>query len=874
MKIVSFRAFDGRNIYSHRKCIRMDVDMEGYGDTPSRKISNFNSKLVGLIPELRMHRCGIDEDGGFIKRLNEGTYLPHICEHIILALQNRIGIDVCYGKARQISGDLYYIIYEYREKRTGIKVGELAVKLINHLISNSECDLEFEVDKLKMIYSKERLGPSTYAIIEEAKKRGIPSIRIGDGSLVQLGYGKCGKIIEATIADKTCCTAVDIACDKLLTKKLLRFNCIPVAEGYEVTNSLELLKRAEEIGYPVVIKPRYGNQGNGVVVNIQDEKELMNAYKKVRQEYKNIIIEKYIKGKDYRVLFVDNKLIACAQRIPPEITGDGIKSINQLIEEVNLDSKRGNGHENILSKIKVDDELKHCIHQRGYKLESIPKKGTKIVLRENGNLSTGGISIDCTDEISDENTYILKRACKAIGLDICGIDICCEDISKSLKENGAVIEINAAPGIRMHQYPYKGKSRNAAGAIVDYMFKDTHKNIPVISVTGTNGKTTTTRLIGYVLSLLGMNVGMTTTGGIYINERCIEKGDTTGPNSAMAILLNKEVDAAVLETARGGIVKRGLAYDLADIGIITNITEDHLGIDGINTMNELADVKSLVAEAVKDNGYVVINADDKMSLSIINRIKSNIIFFSMNKNNKFVRKNIEDGGIGIYVHDGCIYAEKGSETLNLIKISDIGISFHGKLEYNIQNAMAAVSALVGMGIKYSTIRKGLRQFKDDDSFNPGRFNMFNVEGTTLVLDYGHNIEGYKAVLKSADKIKHRRLVGVIGVPGDRMDKNIIRIGKIAGEKFDYIYIKEDKDRRGRKPFETAELLKKGVISAGFDESKIKVILSEEEAFKRAIDDSKNGDLIITFFEDYEPLHNIVMQKIKNEKLNLQSKMMA
>jgi cyanophycin synthetase len=861
MKIDEIRVFNGRNIYSHKKCIKIDVDLEGYKDIPTKSIENFNERLLKILPQIKEHRCGIDEEGGFVKRLKEGTYLSHVCEHIILALQNILEINVSYGKSREIYEDKYYIIYEYSYENTGIETGKIAVALVNSLINGTEFNLNNDLKILRSILREEEIGPSTLSIITEAKKKNIPIIKLAEGSIFQLGYGKHSKIIEATIDNDTEAIGVDIACDKLLSKEFLQNQCLPVAEGDIVRNSQELLIKADRIGYPVVLKPRYGNQGKGVFVNIKDEKEVIRAYRILSEKFDNIIIEKNIFGKDYRVCIVDGKMVAVSERIPPYVIGDGINNIKQLIDELNKDSKRGEDHEKPLTKIKIDEELKQCILKKEYNLESIIPKGKKIALRENANLSTGGEAIDCTDIICEENIDICKRTAKTIGLNICGIDICCSDISKPIGTDGAIIEVNAAPGIRMHHYPSKGKSRNVAGAIVDMMFKDTPTQMPVVSVTGTNGKTTTTRLIGYVLTLSGYNVGMTTTGGIYVNNRCIEKGDTTGYNSAMTILTNKEIDAAVLETARGGIIRRGLAYDLADVGVITNITEDHLGIDGIETIEDLAYVKSLIGEAVKNKGYVVINADDNASISILNRIKSNIIMFSKNKRNPMLLKNIKQGGYGVYTHEGVIYVEKGENILPIVRIKDVMITLDAKLTYNIENAMAACAALIGLNIDYSIIRKGLISFYGDENFNPGRFNIYNINGVQVVLDYGHNIEGYKAVIKGAKSIEHKRLIGVIGVPGDRTDASTEYIGEISGNSFDYIYIKEDKDKRGRKVGEIANIIKRGIIKSGFDERKLEIILGEQEALKKAIDNAGDGDLIIIFFEKLDPLVKLVKEKI-------------
>jgi cyanophycin synthetase len=864
MKIIGFRAFQGRNIYSHKKVIRMDVNLEGFSEVPSKNLSGFNEKLLEVMPELLKHRCGIDIAGGFAIRLEEGTYFAHICEHMIIALQNLMGIEVCYGKAREVSGEHYYVIYQYEYENTAIECGKTAVDIINRLINNKEIPFEAMSKHLKEILKREEIGPSTKAIIAEAAIRNIPVLRIGDGSMFQLGYGKYSKKIEATIEEGTGAVAVDIACDKLITNQLLSCQCIPIAKGREVESKLEISEYAKKIGFPVVLKPRFGNQGKGVFVNLKNEAEAFKAFDFLKKEYSHIMLEEYICGRDYRICVVNNKVVAVAERIPPFVIGDGINNIYNLIEAINMNEKRGEGHEKPLTKIVIDDELLSCISKQGYDIKSIPEIGIRLVLRQKANLSTGGASIDCTDLICEENKEIAIRSAKVIGLDICGIDVCCSDIGKSIDECGAVIEVNAAPGIRMHQFPWEGKSRNVAASIVDMMFNE-KKRIPLIAVTGTNGKTTTSRLIAHVLNLAGYKTGFTTTGGIYIGSKCIEKGDTTGYDSAMGVLMCKDVEAAVLEVARGGLIRRGLAYDRADVGVITNITEDHLGLNGIETIEEMAYVKSLVVEAVRDDGYAVINADDPISASIIPRIKSKIIMFSKDKLNTLMRNNLNNNGIAIYAHEGFIYVEEKENVYPIAEINNIKITFQGKLVYNVENAMAACAALIGIGIKHSIIRKGITSFYGNEKNNPGRFNMYEINGVKVVLDYGHNIEGYRAVLKGALKIDHKNLIGVIGVPGDRKNTNVLKVGNIAGENFDYIYIKEDQDRRGRKVGEIADLLEIGVLQSGFPKKNIKKVLDEKSALEIAIENAKYGDLIIIFFEKYEPLLQIVKNKILFEE---------
>lgn len=868
MKIIEFKVFEGRNIYSHKKVIRMDVDLEGFSETPSRNLPRFNEKLLEVIPQLLKHRCGVDTEGGFAIRLKEGTYFAHICEHVAIALQNIIGIEICYGKARKVSGEHYYVIYQYEYKNTAIECGKIAVNIINGIVNNNEISLNKITKYLKEVLKGEEIGPSTKAIISEAVKRNIPVLRIGEGSIFQLGYGKYSKKIEATIGQDTGAVAVDISCDKIITKELLKCQFIPVAKGWEVRNKREIREYLKVISFPVVLKPRFGNQGKGVFVNLKNEAEVFKTYDLLEKVYTHIILEEYICGRDYRICVVDNKVVAVAERIPAFVVGDGKSNICNLIQIINEDEKRGEGHEKPLTKILIDEELLTCISKQGYNIKSVLKMGARLVLRQKANISTGGVSIDNTDLICEENKEIAIRCAKAIGLDICGVDICCTDIQKPLDDHGVIIEVNAAPGIRMHQYPWAGKSRNVAGSILDMMF-DNKKRIPLIAVTGTNGKTTTSRLIAHVLNLAGYTTGLTTTGGIYVGDKCIDKGDTTGYDSAMGVLMCSDVDAAVLEVARGGLIRRGLAYDRADVGVITNITEDHLGLNGIETIEEMAYVKSLVAEAVRADGYAVINADDPVSKSIINRINSKIIMFSNDKFNTLMRDNLNNNGIAIYAYEGIIYIEENEKIYSIAKIDSINITFHGKLIYNVENAMAACAALIGIGLKHSIIRKGLTTFYGDEKNNPGRFNIYEMNGIKVVLDYGHNIEGYKAVLSGVAMIEHKNLIGVIGVPGDRKDSNVLKVGNIAGENFDYIYIKEDQDRRGREVGEIAGLLKSGVLQSGFAKENIKEVMDEKIALEIAMENAKYGDLIIIFFEKYEPILKIVKDKMlfeENKKL--------
>lgn len=866
MKILDYKFYEGRNIYSHKKCVKLIVNLEGYKDIPSIEIDNFNFNLLSILPELKDHRCGIDEEGGFVTRLKEGTYLGHICEHSIIAIHNRLGIDICYGKARVIKDDIYYIIFHYRYKKTALAIGNLAVELMNSLIRNIPLNIADKLDYIKGIIKEEMIGTTTEAICNAAIKRGLPVVSFGDSGFFQIGYGKYGRVVEASISPATSCVGVDISCDKSLTKMLLRQQWIPVPEGEEVKDSIHLLSLAEVLGYPVVLKPQYGSKGNGVLVNIKDDIELLKSYNGLKQDFPELILEKFYKGKDFRICVVDYKIVAVALRIPPFVVGDGKHTIRELIGILNEDQRRGEDHEMPLTAVQIDSALIQCIFHKGYVLDSILDKGKTLYLRENGNLSTGGVALDYTEKISPHNEELCIRAAKTMGLDICGIDICCEDISIPLEEqDGVVLEVNAAPGLRMHHYPYMGEERDVAGAVIDMLFKEGSKSIPVIAVTGTNGKTTTARLIGHTISVMGYKVGLTTTGGIYIDKKCIAKGDTTGYESAKTILLNKDVEVAVLETARGGIIHKGLAYDFADVAVLTNISDDHLGIDGINTLEELSHVKSLVLEAVKPEGYAVINGDDPWSVSVLPKLGSNIIIMARNRNNTYLIENLKKGGYGVYLDKEDICVEKENRVFRICNIKDIPITYNGILSYNIENSMAAAAALVGVGIDYCMIKKGLCTFMGNEVDNPGRFNVHDFGKYKIVLDYGHNIEGYKAVLGSLAKLPHNRLIGVIGVPGDRLDASVELIGKISSETLDYIFIKEDIDKRGRASGEVASLIEKGIKENNYKDYEIQ--LDEIDALGKACAIAEEGDIIVIFFEEYSR----VKEFVANHKIYVEDK---
>jgi len=866
VKIISSYAYKGRNIYSHKPVVKMTIDLGEYYDTPTKDINGLNGFLTNLLPGLKKHSCSRGYEGGFIERLEEGTYLAHVIEHVSIELQNVLGYDVSFGKAFKGDKDnIYNVVYTYINELAGIEVGRIAVDLINCFIEGKDFDFDKEMKELKAKCVKTDLGVSTSMIMKEAEKRGIPVIKIGDGSLLQLGYGKNSRLIQATLSDNSTCISVDIACNKTLAKSIMAEYGLPVPEGKVVSSENELLQYCMTIGFPVVIKPNFGSHGIGVSINLRTPEEALNAYK-IASEYEDtILVEKFIKGNHYRLLVVGDKMVAAALRLAAHVIGDGESTIEELIERENRENPlRGEDHEKPLTKIVVDKVVLAYLEKQRKTLQYVPKKGETVFLRENDNLSTGGIAIDVTDEVHPDNAKMAVMAAKVIGLDIAGVDITVSDIGIPLeKANGAIIEINAAPGIRMHHFPSKGQGRNVAGEIVKFLCPEGKDvSIPVISVTGTNGKTTTVRMISHILRTMGKNVGMTNTDGVYFNDECLKRGDNTGPISARTVLMDKRIDYAVLETARGGIVNRGLGYDLADVGLITNIQEDHLGIDGIYDMDDMAFVKALVIEAVKTDGYAVLNADDEYCMKIKDRTKANLILFSVNPDNEHLNNHIRQGGIGFFADEKNIYICQDNKTSMLMSIDEIPATMAGILRHNVYNALAAASGAYGLGIKTEDIIKGLSTFDSNEKDNPGRFNQFDVNGVKVIIDYGHNIDGYKNILNSLKQMKKKKLIGVIGVPGDRTDSSTLTIGEMSGNFFDRIYIKEDKDKRNRKTGEIASLLKKGCLMGSIPESEITIELSEEKALEMAIAAAEPDDIIVVFYEEYEPLVRVV-EKMRN-----------
>lgn len=849
MKIIEIRAMRGPNYWSVRrpKLIQMKLDLEELEELPTNKIAGFKEKLEKLIPSLYTHRCSELVEGGFFKRVEEGTWMGHVIEHIALELQTLAGMDTGFGRTRGTGkhGE-YFVVFDYIEEEAGIMAAKFSVKIIEQLLSGEETDLENYIQQLRVIREETRLGPSTGCIVDEAIKRGIPYIRLNKHSLVQLGYGINQKRIRATIAGTTSCIAVDIAGDKEDTKNLLEAAQIPVPSGRIIRDEQELKTAIEIVGYPCVIKPLNGNHGKGATTNINDFEHALKALEAAQVYGRNVICEKFISGFDFRMLVINYKFVCAALRTPASVTGDGEHTVQWLIDEANKDPRRGYGHEKVLTQIKVDSFTEKMLSEKGYTLNSIPRKGELVLLKPTANLSTGGTSTDVTDEVHPSNIFMAERIAKIIGLDICGIDVMAPNLKLPVKESGgAVLEVNAAPGFRMHIEPSEGIGRNVAEPVIDMLFpKGSSGRIPIIAITGTNGKTTTTRITAHIAKSAGYKVGYTTSDGVYIQNQMMMKGDCTGPVSANFVLKDPTVDFAVLECARGGLLKNGLAFDKCDIAIVTNISADHMGLGGIDSIEQMAKVKAVVPETVVKHGYAILNADDDLVYNMRKSLECNIAFFSMDENNPRILRHCKKGGLAAVYENGFITIMKGVWKIRVEKVSDIPITYGGKAVHNIMNTLPAILATyLFRSIKVEDIKLALQTFNPSPAQTPGRLNLFQFKNFKFLVDYAHNPAGMQLLCDFVSKIDGSPKVGIISGTGDRRDEDIREIGRISSRYFDEIIIRQDRHLRGRTAEEIVELLVAGINENNEKQIPITIIYNEKEAILHAYNTVKPGSLI-------------------------------
>ena len=863
MKILETKVYRGPNLYSRRPMIRFLLDLGELEEYPTVELPGFSDRLLELIPTLWQHGCSYGEDGGFVRRMkeDEGTWLGHVLEHIAIELQCLVGTPVSFGKTRGegLPKGQYYVVYSYIEEAVGLAAGDLALRIIRHLLpperkdhDPSPFDFQAELEKLVRLAQRRALGPSTAALVRAAEERDIPWIRLNEGSLIQLGYGKYQKRIQATLTSETRQIATEIASDKRLTHQILDQLGLPVPRQAIVYDAGEAAEEAERLGFPVVVKPLDGNHGKAVAINLKSSEEVREAYGKARELCGRVIVEACQPGQDYRILVIDGRVVAVSRRVPGHVVGDGRHTIAELIEIVNSDPRRGIGHEKVLTRLEVDDQARRLLNAAGLTLESVPEEGRIVYLRSTGNLSTGGTAIDCTDTIHDDNRQMAERAVKAIGLDVGGVDFICPDITRSYKEvGGSIVEINAAPGFRMHLAPTEGKPRDVAGPVIDMLFPPgTPYRIPIVAITGTNGKTTTTRMVGHILKLSGFKVGMATTDGVYIDGARTVRGDMTGPWSSQLVLRDPSIDAAVLESARGGIVRSGLGFRKCSVGAVLNVAADHLGLGGINTLEELAQVKQIIAEVAQD--YCVLNADDERVAEMASVSPAEPIYVTMDPKNERVRSHVRNKGKAVALEEGLngrmLVLYQGERQIPLLWARQIPATIEGRALHNIQNAMFAAAIAHGMGVGVENIRQGLRTFSNDFFQAPGRLNFYNEHPFRVLLDYAHNAHGMEAVARTVRELAvHGRRIGVIASPGDRRDEDILALARAAAPAFDLVLLREDDDLRDRQPGEVAGVLRQGLIEAGLPAERIVPgCFGEEEAVRRSLEIACAGDLVVIF----------------------------
>lgn len=868
MKIVKIQVLRGPNYWSIRrpKLIQMTLDLEDLEERPTNKIEGFYENLETLLPGLYEHRCSEGVPGGFLHRVKEGTWLGHVVEHLALELQTLAGMDMGFGRTRGTGkkGE-YFVVFDYMEEDAGVFAAKSAVALAEHLVSGAPYDLEGDLQKMREIREDTRLGPSTGAIVEEAIKRGIPYIRLNKHSLVQLGHGVLQKRIRATIAGTTSCIAVDIAGDKDETKNLLSAAEIPVPQGILLRRNDTIEDAISRVGFPMVIKPLDGNHGKGATTNITNREQAEAALAAARNFGRTVICEKFITGFDFRILVINYKFICAALRTPASVTGDGEHTVQQLIDETNKDPRRGYGHEKVLTRIEVDTFTMKSLADQNVTLESIPEKGRLVLLKPTANLSTGGTSEDVTDHVHPSNIFLAERIAKIIGLDICGIDVMAKDLKTPLKESGgAVLEVNAAPGFRMHLDPAIGIARNVAEPVINMLFPSGHGRLPIIAITGTNGKTTTSRLTAHIVGSAGYKVGFTTSDGVYIQNQLMMSGDCTGPKSAEFVLKDPTVDFAVLECARGGILRAGLAFQTCDIAVVTNVSADHIGLGGIDTLEQMARVKGVVPETVTRNGYAILNAEDDLVYEMREGLECNIALFSMDENNERIRRHCNRGGIAAVFENEYVTIMKGNWKIRVERVADIPITFGGKAVHNIMNTLTSVLAAYLAKIDLDTIKQALKTFIPSPTQTPGRLNIFEFKNFKFLVDFAHNPAGLSLLCDFVNKMDCTKKVGIISGTGDRRDDDIREIGRISARNFEEIIIRQDKNLRGRTADEIVELLIEGINEAKTSDIPVKVIQKEKDAILYAYKNATPGSLV-TIMCDVVPDALEFVKNLKEEE---------
>ena len=861
IEIKELRALRGPNRYTRHTSIFMVLDIKDYEKQPSDKIKGFSDRLIKLIPTLQDHGCSIGGAGGFIKRLNTGTWAGHIIEHIAIELQCLAGMKVGYGKTFCTQKDgIYIVVFRYLVESAGLKAAREAVSLFEAVAEDRDFDIDQIILDLKILREDDMLGPTTLSIVQEAKSRGIPFIRLNKNSHIQLGHGIHQKRIEASITSQTSAIAVEIADEKTRVKEYLKRAGIPVPEGKMVLTQDEAIAFFNKIETAVVVKPDVGNHGKGITINITDIEQLKIAFKIAKDRCSNVVIEEYVEGSDFRLLVIDYKLVAAAKRDSAHVIGDGKSSIKTLVEKANSDPRRGYGHEKTLTQIDIDEITTNLLLTQELNLDSCPKIGEKIYLKSTSNISQGGTATDVTDEVNPEIKLMVERAARLIGLDCMGVDALVKDISLPTIDSGMkIVEVNAAPGFRMHLEPTNGASRNVAKPVIDMLFPNGYEQVPIVAITGTNGKTTSCKLITHALKYSGKYVGLACTTGIEIDGSQILSGDYSGPQGAEIVMREPTIDHIVLEVARGGIQRRGLGVDKVDVGILLNIGSDHLGTDWIESQDDLKLIKSTIIESVKEFGTSVLNADDEVVMSVADRARGNIILFSLDKNSKIISNHVKNNGSAVLVDKRNIIIRNKELDIIICAIEEVPITFGGVIDFNIANTLAAVATLYGLKLSVEQIRNGITTFYPTPNQNPGRMNMFDFREYKVLMDYAHNSESARAFIKLLPKLLQGRKIGLCHGTGSRTDKQIIEYGKVLASVYDYVVL-ADFDPRQRPLGETSKLMYQGLISGGLKDVNIEIIQEADEAIDHIFSKVETGDLMVIHLNELEPVMSQIMER--------------
>ncbi|MET0799582.1 MAG: cyanophycin synthetase [Actinomycetota bacterium] len=871
MEILQTQVFRGPNYYSYDQSIRLLVDLGSLERWPSNTIDGFNDTLLELLPGVGQHSCSRGHAGGFRERLEEGTWAGHVAEHIAIELQRESGAQVYRGKTRGAgTPGRYNVIYGYWEEQVGLAAGRLAVRLVNHLVRREKGFVfQHELERLILLAERRAFGPSTQSILDEAASRDVPFIRLNDQSLVQLGQGKYQQRIRATMTSITSALAVDIAGDKQLTRQLLESAGLPVPTGAVVRTADDAVEAAKRIGFPVVTKPLDGNHGRGVGLHLTSVRAVRGGFSRAVKQSRGglVVVEGMVRGNDYRLLVVGGKMIAVAERVPAHVVGDGTRSVRELVELANTDPRRGIGHEKVLTRIRVDDAAEALVASQGFSLDDVPGAGVMVMLAATGNMSTGGSAIDRSWDAHEDNVEIAEEAARVVGLDVAGIDFIAPDITVPVRETGgAIVEVNAAPGFRMHTHPTEGEPQYVARPVIDLLFPaGTPSRIPIVAVTGSNGKTTTVRMIAHVMKSMGRKVGLTSTDGIYIDGRLTKRVDASGPRSAQTVLQNPRVDFAVFEVARGGILREGLGYGRNDVAVVLNVTGDHLGLRDIDTIDQLAAVKRVIVEAVPRDGYAVLNADDELVVEMRRHCPGNVILFTMRDDHELIERWVRRGRKAVVLsHDGkgeLIVLRDGRRSMPVGYTHQFPATFDGRARMNVQNLLAAVAAAHVSGAHLHDIRHGLRTFTTDFFQAPGRLNMVDLGGVTVLLDYAHNAVGLQMVGDFVERMTSEPpverpgaaswsanlRVAVVATAGDRRDEDMRELGRVAARYFDEVIVREDVNPRGRERGETGGLVMEGIEEAraqGARAGHAEIVPDELEACRSALDRSRPGDLVV------------------------------